>query len=68
MSLLLVACLFGFTVERLGSKPLYPMPEDWDKMSNGQLNTADDLPQLQEEKEEVLNEGGDEPAGCHGED
>ena len=26
-------------------------------MSGGQLNTADDLPRLQEEKEEVLDEG-----------
>ena len=68
VSLLLAACLFGFTAERLGFKPLYPMPEDQNKMSGGQLNTEDDLPQLQEEKEEVLNEGGGKPAGCHGED
>ena len=66
VSLLLTACLFGFTAERLGFKPLYPMPEDQNKMSGGQLNPADDLPQLQEEKEEVLNEGGGKPAGCHG--
>ena len=42
------------------------MPEDRNKMSGGQLSTADDLPQPQEEKE-VLDKGGGEP-GCHGED
>ena len=68
VSLLFFACLFGFTVERLAFKPLYPTPEDRNKMSGGQLDTADDLPQLQEENEEVFNEGGGEPAGCHGED